>query len=200
MRKAIPLFLFCSTFTGAAAQTIDFGKSYINVTKGVNGGTLETGDVLEIRASIVVSGTGAFDSCSFRDVVPAGTSYVPGTVRILTNEGKVYRQFTDAVIDDAGRSVGGNIAINLGFNAATYLATAYRRGRITNTDRPSFYGGTCIMIASYRVTVTAAAGTTIATGGGTITYRRSSSSTNPVVTDYVPATWWPCIPITACAQ
>ena len=36
------------------SQNIDFGKSYINVTKGLNGGTVETGDTLEIRASLVV--------------------------------------------------------------------------------------------------------------------------------------------------
>ena len=41
------------------SQVADLGKSYINVTKGVNGGTVETGDVLEIRASFVVrSGLG----------------------------------------------------------------------------------------------------------------------------------------------
>jgi len=40
------------------SQNIDFGKSYINVTKGTNGGTIEPGDILEIRSSIVVrSGT-----------------------------------------------------------------------------------------------------------------------------------------------
>lgn len=187
-RKAIALVLFfSSSFTWATAQTIDFGKSYINVTKGMAGGTLETGDILEIRASIVVSGSGAFDSCSFKDAVPAGTTYIPGTVRVLTNEGKIYKQFTDARGDDAGSITSGAILINLGFNTATYAATAYRRGKIANTDKPSFYGGTCIMIASFRVKVNTAAGTMIATGGGKITYRKSSSATNPVLTNTFPA-------------
>jgi uncharacterized repeat protein (TIGR01451 family) len=155
-RKAIALLLVY-TVTGASAQTIDFGKSYINVTKGVNGGTLEFGDTVEIRASIVVKGTSAYDSCSYRDAVPAGTSYVPGTVRVLTNEGKIFRQFTDALSDDAGWISSGNVSINLGFNS-TYPATAARRGRIVNTDKPSFYNSTCIMIASFRVKVTAATG------------------------------------------
>jgi len=55
------------------AQTPDFGKSYINVTKGLNGGTVETGDTLEIRASFVVR-AGTFDSCAYFDAVPAGTT------------------------------------------------------------------------------------------------------------------------------
>lgn len=186
-RKAIAFVILCGSVTGASAQTIDFGKSYINVTKGTSGGTLEPGDTLEIRASIVVKGTGAFDSCSFRDAVPAGTVYIPGTVRILTNEGKIYQQFTDAPGDDAGWITSGNVSINLGYNTATYPATATRRGRITNTDRPSFYGNTCIMIAAFRVRVTAATGSRIATGGGRVTYRNRTRTSNPVLTSTFPA-------------
>jgi hypothetical protein len=52
------LALFLPAAAGVMAQNIDFGKSYINVTKGLNGGTVETGDTLEIRATFVVrSGT-----------------------------------------------------------------------------------------------------------------------------------------------
>lgn len=186
-RKAIALLLFSGICAGATAQMVDFGKSYINVTKGVAGGTVETGDTLEIRASFVVKGTGAFDSCSFRDAIPAGTAYIPGTVRVLTNEGKIFKQFSDAITDDAGWFSSGIVAINLGFNATTYPATATRRGKITNTDKPSFYGSTCIMIASFQVKVTAAAGAAIATGGGRVTYRNAASATNPVVTTTFPA-------------
>jgi hypothetical protein len=60
------LILACSTSIIAVAQTPDFGKSYINVTKGLNGGTVETGDTLEIRASFVVR-SGTFDSCSYSE-------------------------------------------------------------------------------------------------------------------------------------
>ena len=47
------------------SQTIDFGKSYFNVSKGINGGTVTPGDTLEVRASFIVRGTGFFDSCAF---------------------------------------------------------------------------------------------------------------------------------------
>ncbi len=180
MKKTVPgLFIvrfvlltamFCISPLINFAQTIDFGKSYINVTKGLNGGTVETGDTLEIRASFVVR-SGTYDSCRYQDVVPAGTAYIINTVRVLTNEGKIYKQFTDAFGDDAGWRSGANITIHLGYNTAAAPATAFRRGRVANTHKPSFYGSSCIMIASYRVRVTAATGSNISTGGGNMTYK-----------------------------
>ncbi len=170
------------SWTAATAQTPDFGKSYINVTKGINGGTVETGDVLEIRASFVVR-AGTFDSCSYTDVLPAGTSYIAGTMRVLTNEGKIYKQFTDAIPDDEGWYNGGNIRINLGYQQTAAPATRFRRGRVANNHRPSFYNSACIMIASFRVQVTAATGSILSTGGGSMTYK---NGTNPVQTHTFP--------------
>jgi hypothetical protein len=164
----LTLFIFSAVI--CFSQTVDFGKSYINVTKGVNGGTVEPGDTLEIRASFVVR-AGTYDSCGYTDAVPAGTAYIAGTIRVLTNEGKIYKQFTDALNDDPGWIAGAVIRINLGYNPAAAPATAFRRGRVANTHKPSFFGSTCIMIASFRVRVTAAYGTIISTGGGSITYK-----------------------------
>lgn len=193
MKKSVPGFsllskslltvvILLSGLCRLGAQNIDFGKSYINVTKGANGGTVETGDTLEIRSSFVVR-VGTFDSCRYQDAVPAGTTYIPGTVRVLTNEGKIYKQFTDAAGDDCGWITGGNITINLGYNAAAAPATAFRRGRVINTHKPSFYGSACIMIASFRVRVTAATGSNISTGGGNMTYK---SGVNPIQTFVFP--------------
>jgi trimeric autotransporter adhesin len=100
---------------------------------------------------------------------------VPGTLRILTNEGKVYKSFTDARFDaanDAGWISGSNITMNLGYRSVDQPATVYRRGRIRNNNnhRPSFYLGTCIMVASYHVQVTTALGGFINLGGGAVTY------------------------------
>ncbi len=164
--------VFCCCLMNAEAQNIDFGKSYINLTKGLNGGTVEPGDTLEIRASFVVR-SGTYDSCAYFDAVPAGTVYIPGTVRVLTNEGKIYKQFTDAINDDPGWISGANVRINLGFTPAALPATAARRGRVANTHKPRF-GGTCIMIASFRVRVTAAYGANILTGSGSMTYKNGS--------------------------
>lgn len=170
----LALILFFATAT-SFSQNIDFGKSYINVSKGLNGGTVEPGDTLEIRASFVVR-SGTYDSCRYTDVIPAGTSYINGTIRVLTNEGKIYKQFTDTYGDDPGWRSGSNITIHLGYDPTNRPATAFRRGRVVNTHKPSFYGGTCIMIASFRVRVTAVLGSNISTGGGSMTYKRGAAA------------------------
>ena len=178
MRNALLLLIvvLLNNFSFTAhGQNIDFGKSYINVTKGSNGGTVEPGDTLEIRASFVVR-SGTYDSCGYFDAVPAGTAFIPGTIRVLTNEGKIYKQFTDAYGDDCGWISISNIRINLGYVASAAPATAFRRGRVVNTHKPSFYGSTCIMVASFRVRVTAAYGTTISIGGGSMTYKQGAST------------------------
>src|SRR5687768_5540961 len=176
LRKAILTFVLIYNAHIASAQTAEFGKSYINVTKGTNGGTLEPGDILEIRASFVVTG-GDFDSCSFSDVIPAGTTYIPGTIRVLTNEGKIYKQFTDAATDDEGWITGTNVRINMGYNqtvsATSVPARWNRRGTIASTHVPRF-SGSCIMLASYRVQISYGYNSFINTGGGTFTYKPAS--------------------------
>lgn len=132
---------------------------------------MEPGDVLEIRAAFVVR-SGTYDSCAFFDTIPSGTTYIPGTVRVLTNEGKIYKQFTDAVADDEGWIRSSQfVGIHLGYNQASEPARWFRKGRVAYTNRPSFYNRTCIMLASYRVQVTAALNSYILTGGGICTYK-----------------------------
>lgn len=171
---ACALILFSLSINASYSQSIDFGKSYLNITKKLNGGTVEPGDTLEIRASIVVK-SGQYDSCSFTDVIPANTTYIPGTICVITNEGKIFRQFTDVMNDDAGWLNGTTVRINLGYGALN-PATAVRRGTIVNTYKPSFYGSTCIMVASYRVKVTGGYGTFLSLGGGSMTYRLSPAA------------------------
>lgn len=169
-------FNICVTHPALVTPIIDFGKSYVNISKP-NSGTVETGDTLEIRASVVVR-AGAYDSCRFMDNIPVGTTYIPTTLRVLTNEGKIFKQFTDAQADasnDQGWITGTAITMNLGYRQVDNPATINRRGRIRNNNqhKPSFFGSSCIMMASYRVRVTAAIGSQINTGGGNITYTTS---------------------------
>jgi trimeric autotransporter adhesin len=163
-------FTICiqNPFTGA--PTLFFGKSFINITKGTVGGTVENGDELEIRASVVVRATSILDSCAFFDNIPAGTNYVPGSLAILTNEGKIYKAFSDAANDDEGTFNSGAITINMGYNPNDNHASAFRRGRMRDTHRPTVGGNACLMLASYRVTVTAATNSILALGGGSFTY------------------------------
>jgi trimeric autotransporter adhesin len=155
-----------------------FGKSFINITKGTTGGTVETGDEIEIRASIVLRGTGsAFDSCAFFHTIPPGTTYKPGSLAILTNEGKIYKSFTDVVNDDEGSVTGSAVSINMGYNQTINPSNAFRRGRITSGDRPVVGGGT-LMLATYRVFVTQTLNNTINVGGGSFTYSLPANPTN----------------------
>jgi hypothetical protein len=148
--------------------TVDYGKSYVNITKGPGGGTNEPGDILEIRATFVVRSGKAYQ-CAFNDIVPTGTTYVPGTLRILTNEGTIYRQWTDAIGDDGGTLSGSAIRINIG-KGASFAGG----GTINNTDKPNF-GGTCIMVASFRVQINSSLvfGNFINVGGGSFIYSAS---------------------------
>ena len=66
VRLYTPLICFAvlSVAVPATAQTVDYGKSYINLTKGSTGGTMEPGDILQIKATFVVK-SGTLDSCGF---------------------------------------------------------------------------------------------------------------------------------------
>ena len=161
----------------ASPPTVFFGKSFINITKGNGGGTVETGDILEVRAAITLRPTTVLDSCSFTDNIPAGVDYVPGSLAILTNEGKVYKSFTDAPNDDEGYISGGVIRINLGFNQSDNPATPFRRGRLKSGNIPTV-GGSHVILVSYRVQVTAPLNTIINLGGGTFTYSLLTDITN----------------------
>ena len=44
--------------TNPIGAAVDYGKSYINITEGTAGGTIDPGDVLEIRATLVVQRPG----------------------------------------------------------------------------------------------------------------------------------------------
>ncbi|HLY70716.1 MAG TPA: hypothetical protein VKR53_13375, partial [Puia sp.] len=159
-----------TTTPTTVSPVVDYGKSYINITKGTNGGTTEPGDVLEIRATFVVKGTtnGTAYNISFTDNVPANTTYIPSSLKTITNEGKTYQSFGDGSGDnDGGTITGSAIEINMGVGA-----TASSGGFLSYRSKPSFYNSSCIIVAAYRVTVNGAAtyGTKVPVGYGTISY------------------------------
>lgn len=168
--------------TGSAI--IDYAKSYVNITDGTVGGTINTGDVLEIRATLVVNRNSALahraiDSVAFYDTLKAGKGFalVSSTIATRTNEGQIYKSFTDASADadagwytTAGAGTDTAIRINLGVGA-----TKTAKGIIRSSSKPSFYSNTCIIIATYRVKVNAGYDTKINFGGGAFVYRDSVS-------------------------
>jgi hypothetical protein len=177
-------FNICVTHPAPTATTMDYGKSYVNVSKNSGGGTINPGDTLEIRATLVIkSGSAGLDSLAFLDTLHlgGGVRLVPGSIALRTNEGKVYKSFTDAVADDAGYfyTSGTDTVIRINFGAG---ASATTRGKLLNTSKPSVFGSTCIIMATYRVVVYASYGNTLSLGGGKIT--GSTNAASGVVNNY----------------
>jgi hypothetical protein len=168
-------FDICITHPAPVIPSIDYGKSYVNISRNSGGGTVNPGDTLEVRATLVIRSSG-LDSLAFMDTLHmgGGVRLVPGSIALRTNEGKVYKSFTDAVADDAGYfyTSGTDTVIQINFGAG---ATATKRGSLLNTSKPSVFGSTCIIMATYRVVVYADYSTTLNLGGGKITTKPISS-------------------------
>ena len=183
LRIAIACILFLnlpgSKQLFAQVQT---GNSYINVSKNATGGTFEPGDTLEIRAVIAVGNFAAFSITQVRynDTINANFTYIPSTLKILTNEGLTFRPYTDVASDDAGMfsNVDNTIRINMGKTAGVAGSTGNGTaggGTINYNDKPSFYGGVCIMVASYRIKINNAVpyNTMITMPGGAFRYTQA---------------------------
>ena len=157
------------------AATYDYGKSYVNITRNSGGGTINPGDTLEIRATLVIRSS-SLDSLAYFDTLHSagGLRLVPGSIALRTNEGKIYKSFSDAIDGDPGhRYTNGSdtvIRINIGSGATSAL-----RGKLFNTSKPSVFGSTCIIMATYRVVVYAAYGATINVGGGAFTIKDANT-------------------------
>ncbi|MGF2412669.1 T9SS type A sorting domain-containing protein [Ferruginibacter sp.] len=180
----ILLFLILIPDRSLLAQ-VQTGKSYINVSKNVTGGTFEPGDTLEIRAAIAVGNFAAFSITQVRynDTINANFTYLPGSLKIITNEGLTFRNYTDAASDDAAmfNNVNKTLRINLGRTAGVATNTgntAAGGGTIAYNDKPSFYGGVCIMVASFRVRINNAVAynSLITMPGGAFRYTQSAAA------------------------
>lgn len=184
------IFLLLAKHQQLFAQ-VQTGKSYINVSKNLNGGTFEPGDTLEIRAAIAVGNFAAFSITQVRynDTINANFTYLPGTLKIITNEGLTFRSYTDAASDDAAmfNNVNKTLRINLGRTAGVAANTGTATtggGTIAYNDKPSFYGGVCIMVASFRVKINNAVtyNSLITMPGGAFRYTQGVSLVTTVFT------------------
>jgi len=154
-----------------AASNIETSRSYINISKGNTGGTVDYLDTLEIRSTLVIRNNFA-DSLCFLDTLynTRGLRLVPGSIALRTNEGKVYKSFTDAFDTDWGHRYTNGLDTIIRINFGTG-ATNTARGRLNNTSKPSFYNSSCIIMATYRVVVYAPYNTKVNFKSGAITYR-----------------------------
>ena len=152
------------------SQKLTFSYSYINITRGVGGGTLEQGDIIEVRALVKVNSI--TNNFYYIDTIPTGTQYLSNSFKILTNEGLTYQgPFTNAALDDKGvyaTSGGiGRVRVNIGSGAANpnngtgTFGVNTGGGTITPfVNKPKFYGATLLVVA-YRLLINANYGDTI---------------------------------------
>lgn len=170
---------------------VKFGNSYVNVTKKTVGGTVQPGDVLEIRTNIYFPNnfnSGSIYWVRYIDNVPTNTAFSDDSLRLITNEGLTYKRWTLAASDDPGTynaSPGAgeyNVKINIGRTATAPSNTSNNNtgaGRVYTggalKDKPRA-GGNVLITTSFRVTVTGSVGDTIILGAGQIRYRLSSGS------------------------
>ena len=112
------------------------------------------------------------DSLAFLDTLyhNGGVRLVPSTIALRTNEGKIYKSFTDASGDDAGYRYTNGLDTIIRINIGTG-ASSSARGSLANTSKPSIFGSSCIIMATYRVVVYGAYNSTINVGGGKIMIR-----------------------------
>lgn len=186
--------------TVAAAQTVRTGKSYVNISRP-NGGTFLPGDIIEVRATIAVTGgnsTNRLNYVRYNDTINlAKFDYIPGTLRMLSNEGSIQYQYQDGPGSVDGDSAHidlatGRLRFNIGNTAGQANVIAQGTG-ITNAGRlwggnffmPSFFGNTCIRMYAYRIQLKTdptivAVDSLIRLSAGNFRYRVGSSSTDQI--------------------
>src|SRR5258705_4858530 len=189
------VFIFISLFlvsTHSFSQTVTTGKSYINLSRP-NGGTFLPGDLIEVRATIAVTGgsntaTTRINSIRYNDTINlAKLTYIAGSLRMISNEGRTQTQFTDGADADSANIdlPSGRLRFNIGATSAACDVNVQGNG-ITNAGflwgalRPTFYNSTCIRVYIYRAQIKATAAivaidTVVQLTAGNFRYRVGSS-------------------------
>jgi uncharacterized repeat protein (TIGR01451 family) len=115
------------------ALNVSSGPITFTVTKQVDRATAAAGDVLTYTLDYTASGTDSATAVQLADTIPAGTSYVAGTMRWNG------ASLTDAADGDAGRLVGvgnGVVAVSLGTVVAGATGSITFQARV-NSGAPA---------------------------------------------------------------
>ncbi|HLG38152.1 MAG TPA: hypothetical protein VI461_00740, partial [Chitinophagaceae bacterium] len=188
---------FLLSFTHTSAQTVTTGKSYINISRP-NGGTFLPGDTIEVRATIAVRGgsnvaASRVNFIRYNDTINlAKLIYIPGTLRLLSNEGRLQRQFTDAADTDSANInlLTGRLRFNIGATSGSCnvnvqgIGTA-NSGFLWGALMPTFYGNTCIRVYVYRAQIrpiasVVAIDTTVLLSAGNFRYRIGNAAVDSI--------------------
>jgi hypothetical protein len=185
-------------------QTVTTGKSYINITRPT-GGTFLPGDIIEVRATIAVTGgsnvaASRLNFVRYNDTINlAKFAYVPNSLVMQTNDGRPqipglgFPAYTDGADADSANinTVTGMIRFNIGNGAAacnvtTQTNTTTNAGNLWGGGymRPSFFGNTCIRVYAFRLKIlnspTVNIDDLITLNSGNFRYRVGSSATDAV--------------------
>ena len=181
MTRVILLILGILSCLSSFSQ-VQINGSYLNVSRP-SGGPVSAGDILELHAVISVNSGTTISNLSYTDNIPSGTSFISGSLKVVTNENKVIGtisntgSYTDAADADRGKIVSSTITIYMGTGA-----TSSAGGSVTGASTtPLFQTNTSIFMVAYQVKVTAAFGSTITTAG-TFHYKNGSNTFNTNVT------------------
>ena len=195
------LLLLCCCHLAQAqpSATIKFSNSYVNITRNAAGGTVEPGDILEIRTTLYVNGTyngtGMIYFLRYVDNLPVNTNIVAGsTIDMITNEGVALKNYTQSPDADAGTflaipPVGEfQVKVNMGGFPFSADPTAPANNSITdltgtgnlrgNVNKPKFGGGTLVSTA-FRVQVTGSIGDTVTLGDGHLIFKNTNLAGDP---------------------
>jgi hypothetical protein len=175
-----------------SAQTILFNNGYINLSKKTTGGVVETGDILELKATIRFSNSATpLYAARYVDNIPSNTVMLNGpgdSIRLITNEGLTYKAYTPAAGDDPATynpSPGSseyNIRVNLGSGNiilpdppvnTTGTESSSATGRISTSNIPNFNNGILFAVA-VRVEVTGNPGDIIQIFPGRFIFQRTA--------------------------
>ncbi len=87
--------VFLLGFSGSSLIAQSFSYSYFNLSRNNGGGTLEKGDTIEVHALAYISKGKTVTNHYYIDTIRTGTQYIPGTLRVITNEGFTFKAFSD---------------------------------------------------------------------------------------------------------
>jgi uncharacterized repeat protein (TIGR01451 family) len=97
---------------GVVTIATDLFAPKINATKTVDRATANLGDTLTYTVAVQNTGQDAANGATFTDPIPAGSSYVPGSLQVGGNP------VTDATGDDVGDFTGGQVVARIGSGAS----------------------------------------------------------------------------------
>ena len=184
MKSIFTILLGFILFSPESFAQVQTACTYLDVSQP-GGGPIQNGDILEVRGIISVPSGTTVTGLTYTSTVPVGSTYQAGSLRAETNEGVTVGvtntgTYTDVAGDDRGQIAGTAVTIYMGTGA-----TAAAGGTlIGGTTTPVFYASQSILMAAYRVKVTAVNGGTV-TVNGVIKYSIGATAHTNTLTSIV---------------